>query len=382
MIRVRVGCLKRKLNNGRIAFYLRWSRLGDGNRKIELAFKTEEHVTATRLKTVWQPRMADAIYRKERELNGDARDFTISCAVRDAKDLYVLAMDGELAASTVDRHVRVLGSFVDYNEDRGGPAIMSGLRQKHIAQWRDWMIEKSMAGTTINTYLADLGGWFKWCVGESYAADNYAAKVNRASAIETKAAGLPIRGAAGLWELLAHLEPPYDSDYHVASVGLLACSGLRMDEAANLRFDTAWDKDTDTLVVGVEMSETRTKKHRRVIPISDCLRSWLMMLEMIQDGPFIIGRDRGYSKITSQARRWLKPLGCSPKHLRQWFRTALETTTGVKNFALIDDLLGHRTSRVRSAYTTTEYVEHTRKIADGFNEWLMRGKDEQAEAVA
>ena len=370
---IKVGCVRRVLSRGRIAFFLRWRR-GDGNRKMELAFTTEADVSARRLKTVWGPRMADAIYHKEHDLNDGANDYLTRCQGCHALYNYLVAMEGVKSPTTVDRLRRVLSSFVDYAEKQYGNMMMSGYRQKHIARWRDWMVEKSMAGSTINTYLADLSGWFKWCVGESYTIDNYAVRVNRADAIITSGAQLPVRGADGFWELIDHLPPPYDTDYHTAVIGLLACSGLRISEASHLRFDTAWDQDNDTLVVGVEMKNTRTKNHRRVVPISNTLRHWLMILRMVQDGPYIIGIKHGYGLMTSQPRRWLVPLGCSPKHLRQWFRTALETVAGTKNFPLIDDIMGHRTSVVRAAYTTTEFVEGTRRLTTAFDVWLTAAK--------
>ena len=326
-------------------------------------FKTEPNPTVRRL-AMWEAEAADRAYERERELNSVARDYLIPCRREIAATAYLMAKDGHLANSTLARQETTLARFNGYLDLNGGPYNVSGVGIHHVASYRDYLMEVGLAASSVNCQLQDLSAFFRWCIGESYAAVNPARAANRVETSPTRAL-LPIKSAPEFWALLDRLV----EDRQRATVGLLACSGLRMGEARALTWD-AWDCFNDTLIVGKDHTRPeRTKRHARVVPLCPTSTEFLKTMQGLNTaGPFVLGSKGGERPISSQPGKWLAGFGMAPKHLRRWFRTALETVDA--RSYIIDDIMGHRTTRVRSAYTPAENLAASRPVLERFEAWL------------
>lgn len=370
MKKYRVGVFKRKNKDESVSFYIRWSKM-DGSKGIFCERVVRASPVANKAELRNCEREAWVCAReKEKSMNEGAHLYVTPMNIVTAGDHYIRLMDGHLSESSVSRLCRVLPDFVKYVLDNGGASEVHKLLPHRIVRYRDWLLEKGLNKSTICLYLSDLSGWLNWCVGESYCISNPADKkrVNYPRRTNDKAADpLTLEGAEQYWRLIERLK----TDYDVAIVGFLACSGLRIGEARTSEW-FAYKPEDGTL--SVHTVSTKTKKHQRTIPTCDALRGYLLMLRMINDeGRYIIGTDEGRKQISTQAATALKPFGVTPHDLRRWFRTALETTSP-RQFEFIDDIMGHRASRTRQAYARRHNVEAYRPIMRRFNDWLMYDK--------
>lgn len=347
--------------DGSITFGLRWPR-GGGKTHYKRVLRTERTPTKTSL-SGWEREVARRRLDKEGELNDESAEYVVHRRVPDAYAEYVSFCRQAKSDSTATRVDRVIGHFIDYMADNDGPANASGIRLHHLARWRDYLLERGLRASTVNCYLADLGGWFRWMIGESYAVRNVARDVNRVPTASGRA-NPPIQTAAQFADVLDCLE----LDTQRATAGLLGCTGLRISEAANLHW-IDWDQEGHTLRIRKQGRESN-KRHHRTLPVCQRLREFLMVLLIHNtEGPYIIGTQRGRVRITSQVNTWLKPLGLSPHDFRRFFRTALESFGDMPNY-LIDDLLGHTTGKVRRAYTPEQLSASTSWIRGRFQSWL------------
>ena len=369
MKRRTVTVFTRENKDESISWYIRWAKsCGKGchcRRVIRASSVSNKRERNECEREAWR-----CAHAKEKALNEGAGEAVIECDVVTAATMYIKLMDGELSESSIDRLCRILPEFVKYLLDNGGQREVHKLLPHRIVRWRDYLLEKPLSKSTICLYLSDLSAWLQWCVGESYCTDNPASKkrVNYPRRTNDKAANpLVLQGSAEYWRLIGELK----TDYEIAVIGFLACSGLRIGEARAMEWNSYRPEDG---TISVLTQNTKTKKHQRTIPACDALRGYLLMLKMINDGgPYIIGTDEGRRKISSQATTILKPFGITPHDLRRWFRTALETSSP-RQFEFIDDILGHRASRTRQAYSRRHNVEAYEPIMDRFNDWLMYDK--------
>lgn len=364
--------IHRKTNKDKsVTFALRWLR-GDGQKyHREYLWRTEPDPTKTSLRQ-WEREAALAQKQKIDYLNGRAREFIIPAAVELAASRYLDSKAGDLSESTLTRAGRTLSRLAEFLRAQAGPRNVSGLTIVHIAQFRDHLLhDLDQSPATVNVALHDLSSWFEWCIGESHACDNPARKTNKAKAKDVRQKGrVAIQGPGELKRLLQSIE--YDCD--AASVAMLAFTGARISEAANLQWDD-FDPWLLTLQVGARTKKQRTKKHFRLIPVCPVLLPHLMVLKMHNtEGPYIIGRNRGQTRVTSQMTKLLKPFGLSPHDLRRWYRTALESLVPAVPTRLIDELLGHKTSRTRAAYTPASNTAATRPVVQALARWYNAGR--------
>lgn len=354
-----------------VTFGMRWVRkLGpDGSTKhlYRRVLRTEPKPTKGSLQK-WRREVAEIRLETERKLNGEARQFVDARRIGDAIADYLVFVGQNRARSTSERLERGLAFFLEYirDDETGGPKNISGLYTTHIARYRDYLAERGLAASTVNCYLADLSGLLTWAVSEGFAADN---PVRRVRKMENRGrrSEVPLRTPAELREVLDNMT----TDIRRSTVGLLATTGCRIGEASALTWD-CWDRGEDLLILKPqvrEWSKNRTKKHDRSIPLIDESRHFLMALSLMNDGgPYIVGPLRGTITLKTQPNAWLKPLSLTPHDLRRFFRTALETCS-IETYA-IDDLMGHRTGKVRAAYTPAENLTTARNAMAAFAHWL------------
>lgn len=333
---------------------------------FEQIIRTERNPTKTRMR-MWDREAASAAWERQKELNRDAKDAMNACRVDKAMNAYVIHCQATKATGTAENTERMLARFMEFMSFRQfNVKNLSGVSITHLAQWRDELLERGLSASTVNLYLCVLSAWFKWAIKEGYCRANPGKEVNKVKAIQTDKR-LPLSSPADLWRILDALE--YDT--RAASMGVLATSGLRIGEASALTWDGSWDVGKDVLWVG--QPDTETKKHRRTIPVCDLLRRWLMVLKMNNtEGPWIIGNLKGTIRLTSQPKAWLKPFNISPHDFRRFFRCGMETVGCPIQF--VDDLLGHRTNKVRVAYTDPVNMEATRPYLDNLSEWILAAK--------
>lgn len=332
----------------------------------EQIIRTERNPSKTRLR-YWEREATTAAWERQKELNRDAKDAMNACRIDKAVNAYIMHCQATKAAGTAENTERMLTRFMEFMTFRQlMPKNLSGVSVTHIAHWRNELLERGLSASTVNLYLSILSSWFKWAIGESYCRGNPAKDANKAKAIQTDKS-LPVSSPADLWRVLDALE--YDT--RAATIGLLATSGLRIGEAAALTWDGSWDVSKDTLWVGAP--DTETKKHRRTIPVCDLLRHWLTVLKMNNtEGPWIIGNLKGTIRLSSQPKAWLRPFNISPHDFRRFFRCGMETVGCPNHF--VDDLLGHRTNKVRVAYTDPVNMEATRPYLDKLSDWILAAK--------
>lgn len=364
----RIGvCIQRDRNkDGSITFALRWRKGGVGKLVYRKVLRTESEPSRSSL-SHWGHEVAWIRTELERELNGEVRRYVQPVPLAEAGDLYLAWCRKQRSRSKAERMERLLAGFINYAVENFDVKNVGNLGTYHVARWRDRLDESGLSASTINCYLSDLSAWLKWCVQDGYAFRNPVGDVRRPT-VEVTRARQAIEGAEDFWQLLDRLE----TDVATATVGLLGTSGLRIGEAANLTWDD-WDTAREVLNISRQTRRESTKRHERMIPVPDVMRHFLTVLKMQNcEGPYVIGGRQGTTKVSSQVNVVLKPFGLSPKDMRRWFRTSLETL-GVQWYQ-IDDLLGHRASRVRAAYTAQSNLEGHRKVMDRFNEWLLKGK--------
>ena len=137
------------------------------------------------------------------------------------------------------------------------------------------------------------------------------------------------------------------------------------------------DRAEDVLSIQGFLRET-TKMHQRKIPMSqiasDCLADqYIAVCERlsVEHAPsdcLIFPAPTKMIPMTKQVNNVLRRWGVTPHDLRRFFRTALETRN-VEQY-IIDDLLGHKTTKVRAAYSHDNNIEAMRPAIEAFNQWL------------
>ncbi|MBT7912438.1 hypothetical protein HN588_00860 [Candidatus Bathyarchaeota archaeon] len=354
-----------------------------GNKVYKMGPRTNSDPTPKQMKQ-WEYELELMAHHWQKELNSESNEYKIHMPVVTAAMKFVQWADENRSVSTVERFQRNLELFTNWVFATRGKRNVGSLSTSDYAQFRDFLRETQVRwkNSTVNLVLHDLSSWNKWCLGESYCIRNFAKLVNKLEVKNDKGEDLKIRGVEAYWELIESL----DSDFQVAVVGLMATTGMRLDELRNMKWENSWDYHIGTLVIGAGLEDTQTKKHGRTHPVTEITRHYLQMLWCMQDGgsygPYVCGTRMGRTRITSQMGKWLKPHGLSPKDLRAWFRSALATIHRV-DFrkhgvmpTVINDLLGHIMSRTRGAYERMHDVEGTRPLMDEFSKWLMAGKPE------
>ena len=371
----RVYILEQNNADGSVSFRLRWNPGGQLKHWDSLRlFRTEINPSKTRLQR-WRAEAADARRAKEKDLNGEEKWKNVRHMKLDDGMLVYMNWCRLNRSPSVARRIEMLAwRLRDYWSTVGGCEFTHQVGVTEAAQFRDWLL-LSVGATTVNCYLADLSGAWKWFIGESWAALNPWRAVNRATtanqavkrgeaeALKIVGKTLPFSTAPEMWSILERLEEPRRS-----MVGVLATTGLRIQEAANLQ-DGDWDPWTHMLYVRPTHPERpdSTKRHQRSIPTPACCEMFLTVLRETHLGKqFILGGD---TRLTTQLNKVLQPFGCSPHDFRRFFRTRLE---GLMLPAyVIDDLLGHTTSRVRRAYVPDQNVETCRAAMEQFSEVIM-----------
>ena len=362
--------------------------LEDGRRKSMRGPRTGPHPNDREMRQ-WGHRAAVAAMEWERDLNKLASDFQVHMPVIKAAMQFLEYCDGNRRPGTIKRYDRILRQFSNWNVATQGPKNIGGLRVYHFTQFREYLIDKGLSGSTINCYLADLSSWNRWALGESYVTENFAAKINKVRASSGSYNGdtsIAIRGAAAYWEMLRGLR----NDLQTAVIGLLACTGMRIGELRWLDWDSSWDHYSGVLLIGRWLKDTSTKKHGRMRPCGTMVTRYLQMLHCLQGrgrtlengsdeaGPWVCGIRRGHDVFTSQVGTWLKPLGLTPKHLRQWFRKSLVTVAKINKMGdctvLINDLMGHMMPKTRAAYEDNADLEGMAPIIEAFDKWLMAAR--------
>lgn len=370
---VKVSVQRDVNKDGSITFGLRW-RVGGGSKLAYRRVLRTEPSPSRDSRAKWEREVAEARLDKERELNGDARQYVTAIKMGDAADAYVGWCESNRSPSTTARVDRVTTHVIGYFQGTFDLRNVGSVSMAHVARYRDYLDERGLSASTINCYLSDLSAWLGWCVKEGYSHHNPVAGVNRPTVEQTRAA-VPLKGADDLWRLLDHLANPVRR----STVGLIAVTGVRIGEGASLMWDD-WDEPLGVLTIRRQGRMERTKRHFRCLPVASVGRSFLEPLRHLNSGgPYILGSQGGHTKLTSQVNTWLKPFGVAPKHLRQWFRSSLETL-GCEWYE-VDDLLGHRTSRVRASYTSGlrdgKDLEGATRIIEKLDAWLLDGRDQR-----
>ena len=326
----------------------------------------------------WEDEVRRIMWDWEKELNARADEATVKIAVVTAAQQFVAwAANADYAASTIERFDLYLQRFCAWVQARWTTRHMGNLRTCDYVAYRNYLIECGLSAATINLNLYDLRTWNKWALGESYVHRNYARLCNTCKTGPGGIAHMAIKGAVEFWQMIERLK----NHHQVAVTGLLACTGMRINELRWLRWDSSWDFYVDTLSIGNMMADTKTKKHGRIQPVPPITRRWLMMLKVSQDkdSPYVCGASRGWQRFSSQPGNWLRPIGITPKNLRQWFRSSLVTVARLNKMGdcteLINDMLGHMMKKVRSSYERNEDLEGSTPLMDRFSEWLLAAKE-------
>ena len=350
--------------DGSTTFHLRWKGY-NGKYVSRRAMRTEPNPTKARLAHWWR-QVSELRLQKERELsadNGFAHDVK-RVSPQEALDIYLAAIEGPLAELTVDRRKRVLRGFVGHVRCEDPPQYVTGITPFRVREYATYLYEVGMKASTIACYLTDISAWFNWLIDERYAASNPVKKSDKPKVylprVEPK-----IVGAAGFWKAHDSLE----DRQHRATFGVLATTGLRIGEASRLQWGD-W-VGNELSIVGIGKYE-RTKRHTRVLPVAKATKAFLVTLRKINDqGPHIIGVEKGTRKLTSQCKVWFADIDVTPQDLRRWYRMAMEAVAAPSD--LIDDLMGHKASKIRSAYAGYNIdllAEWVRK----FDLWLAQPK--------
>jgi len=257
--------------------------------------------------------------------------------------------------SSIEQQALAIGSLLRFLGGNG--ASMDEIQPQAVAAWRD-ELERRLGPATVNRYLARLSAWFRWAQDRQICTLNPVRPVRRLR-VPQKRPRLPIGKPEGFWATVQGLEPPLS---RLAFV-LLATTGMRQGEAKALTWDGVDDGWLD-----VPGADGGTKRHDRRIPLCGQAAGALGELRAINPAGYCIGQAGGEKPLTSHLNHWWKPTGVRPHDLRRWYRTALEGLGG--QHGIIDDLLGHSTSRVRAAYTPGMNEEAATELVKRFEDWL------------
>ena len=346
---------------------------------------------------------ASARRAKTEELNSiEDATFSPRRVERAAAD-YAKAKADTFASKTAEGAEETVLEFVQYvrshyhreGRARSGPANVSGLRGRHVANYRDWLLQgrpedgqptaKPLVASSVNTKILRIRAWFRWCVGENYCLQNAATDT-----LPVRESGDPkprvwFKGAEAFWELIAKLREGKPRRAEI--VGVLCTSGLRINEANELQWPD-YDRDGATLQVR-KIAHESTKRHERLLPVGEHLKAFLDALQADSQGPWIIGPYKGEDRSKFQVNYFLRsrkltPPDCrhlTPHDCRRWFQTALEGLDLTIPDSLIGDVLGHQATKVRAAYSNglspDEYgvvdadrLNLARQMIQAFDEWL------------
>ncbi len=373
---IQVKAIHRRNSDGSYSFLLRYK---DAEGKdVRKTFCRTEPKCGVRSLANWQREAAHGAFELQRQLQGNIlpRKQVKWRNIEQGMDEYLAWCQTKgpsgrpnSARGTIANKSRHIGAFLLFFRAKGAAdrpgkrplRFMHHIWPYYIAHWRDSLIAKGLAATTINTMLASLAAWFKWAVDHGYNYNNPARDILRIKAGNDRAV-LPIRAPEDLAELLGNFENLQPK----VAVMLLAHTGLRQGEARLLRWDDVRD---DTVEVAAGETET-TKLHQRTIPLTSAVVEALAMLKDSRGehpGTFVLCAADGQA-LTSQLNKWLKPHDVKPHDLRRFFITAMETIGAPAS--VIDDLVGHSPGKVRAAYTPAENLEASRPWVRRFEKWL------------
>jgi len=367
-------------------------------------FRTEPGTPSRRVgKTRIGPREyeRDAAYARRartNELNSVEDPIFWPRRVELAAEDYIKAKADTFAKKTADGAEETVLEFIHYvrthyhkeGRTRSGPANVSGLGGRHVANYRDWLLQgrpedgkatsKPLVAASVNTKILRIRAWLRWCRGENLCLHNAAEGTNLARETRDAKAKVLFKGAQALWDLIAKLREGKPRRAEI--VGVLCTSGLRITEASQLRWPD-YDRAEATLRVRRIARET-TKRHERLLPVGEHLKAFLDALKADSEGPWIIGPHKGKDQCRYQVNYFLQPHKITPHDCRRWFRTSLEGLDAMIPDTLIDDMLGHQATKVRSAYSNglspDEYgvvdadrLNLARQVIQAFDEWLRPG---------
>jgi integrase len=291
----------------------------------------------------------------------------VPCRIADAAGEWLAVRAADHMPENTEVVRRVLAEFAG-----AAPASVCRAIPHHVSGWMQRLRDRGLSASTVNARRTYLASFFSWCVGRSYCLTNPVAAVKPLPVVHNHAT-VPVRTAGDFWRLYRAMP----DDVSAATVGLLATTGLRTSEAANLEWPH-WRQDDGLLEVVAQGAEAiqgvrTTKHHRRLLPVGTHLRRFLSILALVNrvGGPYITGSHGGRKRNGMRTYRLLKRQGCTRHDLRRFFQTGLETVRAPSY--IIDDLLCHTTSYVRNAYTAGDSVEAARPVIADFDAWLADG---------
>jgi len=376
MLQTYISLSEKRNQDGSISFFMDWQHQPSGPRGHIKLFRSEADPSKASLRR-WREDAARIRNDKRKEFEADSRAYMQPCAL-------------DRAGLEYQRHLKAVGKseslqgrfelgameFIAYSRANAGPANVSGVTVLLASRWRDFLLEKGMAASSVNTRLADLSGWFDWLQGEGrLPAERHPWKiVNRCDVDRQQRPRQVFASREDFW---AFFNDERWTDYQRNTLLLLAMSGLRMGEAANLRWSD-YDQGAGVLSIKRQAKRETTKRHERLLPVPACLRQVLIALAIhtgASPDNFIVGIRGGSDRIQTQPNKWLagngtphQGMGLHPHSLRRWYRMALESLS--EQLWHVDDLLGHHTNRTRAAYTPAVNPA-ARLLVDQFSAWLL-----------
>lgn len=375
-MRAQVNVREIRNADGSVTFYARWKDTDTAKYVQKKLARTEREVRVRSLR-LWRTKAHQEAYALGGILAGGAdvpRPGIAWLRLKDAVREYLTWCRAEgpygvpnAAEATVVNRERILQEFLVFVHGRW-PRLRAihHVLLFHVASWRDGaLIPAKLAPGTVNAKLATVSAWFSWAVDHGRCWQNPCANLKRLPNPQRERPALSVQTPDELRELLAALSEPRRR----AAICVLATTGLRQGEFKLLQWEH-WDEAARTIAVAGSEHE-RTKRHRRTIPLCAQATQALSLLRGLRadgDGPYICGAGHNRRPMTAQLNAWLKGTGVTPHDCRRFFRTALETISAPG--PLIDDLLGHVTSRVRKAYTPTVNLEAAREWIGRLEEWL------------
>jgi integrase len=362
--------------DGSMTFYARWKDTDTAKSVQKKLLRTEPEVRVRSFR-VWRTKAHQQAYALGGILAGGAdgpRPGIVWLRLKDAVREYLIWCRAEgphgipnaVEATTINRQ-RILEEFLAFTRGRW-PKLRAihHVLLFHVASWRDGaLIPAKLAPGTVNAKLATVSAWFSWAVDHGRCWQNPCASLKRLPNPQRERPALTVQTASELRELLEVLPEARRR----AAICVLATTGLRQGEFKLLTWEH-WD-EAERMIAVTGSEHERTKRHRRTIPLCAQATQALSLLRQLRaddDGPYICGAGHNRRPMTAQLNAWLKGADVTPHDLRRFFRTAMETI-GAPG-PLIDDLLGHVTSRVRKAYTPTVNLEAAREWIDRLEEWL------------
>lgn len=372
--RITIG--KRVNADGTVSFFARWADAVTGRDVRQTVCRTEPKPTQRSLRA-WRRRAAEQVYRLQQMLAGGPgrADPIEPTRIETARARFLdwcqePTPDGVPNAEpgTVRNKDRITADFVQFLRATWspGPRFMHHLRRSYVAQWRQELVRRGLGAATINSYVATLASWFAWAVDFGTMATNPCHDLKRFKVDNGKRAAPAITTFAALADLLGQTIP--DGRVRDAAV-ILATTGMRQGEARALCW-TDWNAAAGTLTIPGRTVE-RTKRHARTIPLTDQATETLHRMASARSetsGPYILGVRNHHKPLTSQLNAWLKPYGIRPHDLRRTYRVLMESLGAPGE--IIDDLMGHRTTRVRAAYTPEINVQAAARWVRRFGDAL------------